>query len=167
MRSGEGLAVMSMVPVEAKVRRDGAEVDLQIVSEYPFRDEAVIEVTTDRPVTMELLIRIPGFAKEAFVMGRKRSRKAFTGFTGHGKAVPGFLFVLYLILCLRIVLSVQKLLCAALLYFRFLLRHSAVSWNIPGMGWNAKRPIVIMSSHLCLTGIMDSVRRALKLVTVR
>ncbi|MFR8466703.1 beta-L-arabinofuranosidase domain-containing protein [Eisenbergiella tayi] len=77
MRSGEGLAVMSMVPVEAKVRRDGAEVDLQIVSEYPFRDEAVIEVTTDRPVTMELLIRIPGFAKEAFVDGEKAEPESF------------------------------------------------------------------------------------------
>ncbi len=79
MRSGEGLAVISMVPVQAKVMHDGAEVNLQIVSEYPFRDEAVIEVTTDRPVSMELLIRIPGFAKEAFVDGEK---------SGAGKLLP-------------------------------------------------------------------------------
>lgn len=77
MRSGEGLAVISMVPVQAKVIHDGAEVNLQIVSEYPFRDEAVIEVTTDRPVSMELLIRIPGFAKEAFVDGEKAEPESF------------------------------------------------------------------------------------------
>lgn len=77
MQSREGLAVMSMVPARAQVMRDGTAICLQVVSEYPFRDEAVIEVTADRPVTMELLLRIPGFADEAWVDGKKAEPGSF------------------------------------------------------------------------------------------
>ena len=43
--SADGLAVMSPVPVSVRIEKEGTAVSLQVISGYPFRDEAVIEIT--------------------------------------------------------------------------------------------------------------------------
>lgn len=69
MEGGEGFAVNTLVPSSAYVERDGAKIRISVCSDYPFRDTAVIEVETDRPVTFTLSVRIPGFAQSACVEG--------------------------------------------------------------------------------------------------
>lgn len=69
MEGEEGIAVNTLAPSSARVERDGAKIRICIRSEYPFRDDAVIEVETDRPVTFTLAVRIPGFAQSARVEG--------------------------------------------------------------------------------------------------
>ena len=75
--SADGLAVMSPVPVSVRIEKEGTAVSLQGISGYPFRDEAVIEITAERPVEMELLVRIPGFAQGALVDGEKAEPGSF------------------------------------------------------------------------------------------
>ena len=67
MSGGDGLVVQSLVPVTASVVIKDTPVRVAVRSEYPFRDEAVIEVTAEHPVEFSLEIRIPGFAKAASV----------------------------------------------------------------------------------------------------
>ena len=69
MESEDGLAVNTLSPVSARVMVKGVPVCVKIKSEYPFRDEALIEVAAERPVEFGLEIRIPGFAKAAYVDG--------------------------------------------------------------------------------------------------
>ncbi len=71
MRSEDGLAVQSLVPCEAQLSINGVMTKVRVCSEYPFRDEAVIEVTTQGPVEWELAVRIPGFADGAQIDGEK------------------------------------------------------------------------------------------------
>ena len=67
MKSEDGLAVQTLAPVSASIEIKGVPVHVTVRSEYPFRDDAVIEVTTAQPVEFDLEIRIPGFAKAAAV----------------------------------------------------------------------------------------------------
>lgn len=77
MESENGVAVLSPVPAKVQLKKEGAAVSVRVDSQYPFRDCADITVETDRPVTFELLIRIPGFAKNAWVDGEKAAPGVF------------------------------------------------------------------------------------------
>lgn len=71
MESEDGLVVNTLAPVSAQITIKGVPVTIKIKSEYPFRDEALVEVSADCPVEFGLEIRIPGFAKAATVDGKK------------------------------------------------------------------------------------------------
>lgn len=64
-----GLAVNTLAPSSVRVSIDDVAVTVKVLSEYPFRDSARIEVWTERPVEFALEIRIPGFARSAAVDG--------------------------------------------------------------------------------------------------
>lgn len=87
--SADGLAVMSPVPVSVRIEKEGTAVSLQVISGYPFRDEAVIEITAERPVEMELLVRIPGFAQGALVDGEKAEPGSFYRIYRKWEEYPG------------------------------------------------------------------------------
>ena len=71
MESKQGLAVNMLVPSRAEVERDGKRFCVRVVSEYPFRDEAALEVTAESPVECEISVRIPGFVQHAWVDGKE------------------------------------------------------------------------------------------------
>lgn len=71
MESDKGLAVQVLAPVQVHVEKDGVPVTLCIDTQYPFKDEGILEIETESPVEMELAIRIPGFVKEAWIDGEK------------------------------------------------------------------------------------------------
>jgi len=63
----DGLAVFAYAPSSAEITIGGASVHARLVTEYPFRDTARLEIEADRPTTFPLLLRIPGWAKGATV----------------------------------------------------------------------------------------------------
>lgn len=67
MEEGEGLAVNLLVPCAARVERGGKKLCVRVISQYPFRDEAVLEVTASASVACEITVRIPGTARKAWV----------------------------------------------------------------------------------------------------
>ena len=69
MKDDHGPVVQSLVPCFAHIQTNEGNLQLQIFSEYPFRDNAVILLTADHPMKTCLKIRIPGFAKLAHVNG--------------------------------------------------------------------------------------------------
>lgn len=62
-----GIAVTVLMPAVLKTMIGGVGVTVRIMTSYPFRDGALVTVETEGPVEFELSVRIPGFAKEAFV----------------------------------------------------------------------------------------------------
>ena len=71
MKNERGPVVQSLVPCCAQVETPNGTVQVHIVSKYPFRDNAVIELSSDKPAETCLQIRIPGFAKKATVNGKE------------------------------------------------------------------------------------------------
>ena len=71
MEYDQGLAVNLLTPFSAQTVREGKRIDVRVRSEYPFRDDAVLEVTADEAVELEISVRIPGFVKSASVDGEK------------------------------------------------------------------------------------------------
>ena len=67
----QGLAVNLLTPFSAQTVREGKRINVRVRSEYPFRDDAVLEVTADEAVELEISVRIPGFVKSASVDGEK------------------------------------------------------------------------------------------------
>lgn len=67
MKSKKGFAINSMVPASVETEWEGSRVSIRVVSEYPFRDEGYVEVKTEKPMNLEVLVRIPGFAEKAWV----------------------------------------------------------------------------------------------------
>ena len=65
MKNERDPVVQSLVPCCAQVETPNGTVQVHIVSMYPFRDNAVIELSSDKPAETCLQIRIPGFAKES------------------------------------------------------------------------------------------------------
>lgn len=71
MQSEKGMVINTLVPALAEAVIQDIPVRIKVLSEYPFRDEAVIEVWTEQSVEFILDIRIPGFAHLAWVDGKK------------------------------------------------------------------------------------------------
>ena len=59
-----------MLPCSLRTEIDGAQITCDVETDYPFRDTAVYTVTVSKPVTFDLKIRIPGFAKSAEINGK-------------------------------------------------------------------------------------------------
>ena len=71
MKSQAGFAITSILPVQVSAEHNGVHVKVSIITDYPFRDGYVVEVETQHPIEMELELRIPGFADEAWVDGKR------------------------------------------------------------------------------------------------
>lgn len=71
MQTEKGAAVTAILPVKATFTHQGVPVSCEIRTEYPFRDRYTVVLKTERPVELELSLRIPGFADSAAVNGEK------------------------------------------------------------------------------------------------
>ena len=72
-----GVALTLLLPLRLDVRIGGVPVSIRVETEYPFRDRAVIRVSTQRPVRFALSLRIPGTASAALVDGQPATPGAF------------------------------------------------------------------------------------------
>ncbi len=66
-RGGDGLAVLAYAPCRVSTQVDGVAVQVDVETEYPFRDTVRIRVHADRPVRFSLCLRIPAWADAAEV----------------------------------------------------------------------------------------------------
>ena len=62
-----GLAAVAYAPSRVEIVVDGTPVIVSLETDYPFRDTLRFIVSAERPVRFPLLLRIPGWAKEAGV----------------------------------------------------------------------------------------------------
>ena len=66
-----------MLPCRLETEIDGAQIVCDVETDYPFRDTATYTITVSQPVTFDLKIRIPGFAKAAEIDGKPVKTGAF------------------------------------------------------------------------------------------
>lgn len=71
MQTEKGFAVTAILPVQAEFDHQGVPVRCEIRTEYPFRDCYTVVLSAEKPVELELCLRIPGFAAAATVNGEK------------------------------------------------------------------------------------------------
>jgi len=67
MRSVEdsGLAAAAYAPCVVQTVIDGIPVEIEVDTQYPFREDIMIRVRVEEPVSFPLHLRIPGWAEEA------------------------------------------------------------------------------------------------------
>ena len=63
----DGLAAVAYAPCRVKHQAQGATVDIEVVTDYPFRDRVQVVVQSDKPARFPLLLRIPAWAEGATV----------------------------------------------------------------------------------------------------
>lgn len=73
MKTAAGLAVAAWGPCEFQTTVAGAKVDVEVETEYPFRDAVTVTVKTDRLATFAIDLRIPGWCEGATVDRRAAS----------------------------------------------------------------------------------------------
>jgi hypothetical protein len=69
LKGENSLVSAVLVPSEVSTNINGAAVTCRLDTDYPFRDSLTYTVTVDRPVSFDLLIRIPASAQSAIVDG--------------------------------------------------------------------------------------------------
>lgn len=70
-----GLALIAYAPSVVRCTLRGATVTARLATDYPFRDEARVTVTTDRPVRFPLSFRVPSWAEGATIrVGNREAR---------------------------------------------------------------------------------------------
>ncbi|MBL9127223.1 MAG: glycoside hydrolase family 127 protein, partial [Verrucomicrobiales bacterium] len=70
-----GLALVAYAPSVVRFSPSGVAVTARLTTDYPFRDEAKVTVTTDRPVRFPLLLRVPAWAEGATIrVGDREAR---------------------------------------------------------------------------------------------
>lgn len=70
LKGEDEIAVALLVPGTLSTQVRGVGVEVEVRTDYPFRDTARIEVRAERPVEFPLFIRIPGFASGARINGK-------------------------------------------------------------------------------------------------
>ena len=86
MKTEKGFAVNLPVPCALRTEWNGRAISIRVISDYPFRDGAELEVTAEEPVECEITVRIPGTAKSA-VLGEKQEQPG--SFAVAGKSWKG------------------------------------------------------------------------------
>jgi hypothetical protein len=64
---GEGICAMAYAPSRASFKAHGVPVTVSLDTDYPFREELVITVETERQVPFPLVLRVPGWADGATI----------------------------------------------------------------------------------------------------
>jgi hypothetical protein len=77
---GNGLAAVAYAPCFFEARVGDGTVEIETVTDYPFRESIRVVVTAQRPVRMPLLFRIPGWTNDATVrINNQRPHRAAPG----------------------------------------------------------------------------------------
>ena len=71
MKNKDAIASCVLSPSEVETEIDGAKVNCELVTEYPFKNTLKYKITTDKPVEFTLSVRIPSFVKSAVIDGEK------------------------------------------------------------------------------------------------
>ncbi len=79
MRKDDGLAAVAYAPCLVKTKINGANVQVRVKTEYPFRDRIEFSVTVDKPTGFGLYLRIPAWSPEATIVMDGKSIKASGG----------------------------------------------------------------------------------------
>lgn len=69
MKYGDGIASCALAPAKVTTSVHGATVEVELMTDYPFRDVLTYRIRTSHPVRFPLAIRIPSFAVSATVNG--------------------------------------------------------------------------------------------------
>ena len=77
MKTEKGIASTLLIPSQLNTTVEDASVQILLETDYPFRHTLTYTVSTDRPVSFPLSIRIPGFASAARVNGNVAPVGAF------------------------------------------------------------------------------------------
>ncbi len=72
-RTANGISIGAIAPGRLDTEMNGVRVSCEIITEYPFRDNFRIKISSDKAVKFPLSIRIPGFA-----MGGEVDKRAFS-----------------------------------------------------------------------------------------
>lgn len=68
MKTGdEGLAAAAYAPCTVKTEIDGIPVRIEVITDYPFREDILLKIQTEKSVRFPLHLRIPGWASSASV----------------------------------------------------------------------------------------------------
>lgn len=70
MSAEDGIVITAWAPVAVKITVQGVAVTLEIITDYPFREDVKVRVRARRPVEFTLYLRIPGWAEDASVDGK-------------------------------------------------------------------------------------------------
>ena len=70
-QTDSGAVIAHLLPVQVDARISGKPVSIRVRSEYPFRMHAEITVAAQDPVSFELAIRIPSWAKDVKINGKR------------------------------------------------------------------------------------------------
>ena len=81
----EGLAAVAWAPNIVSTQIKGVPVDIEVVTDYPFREEILLKVTVAEPLRFPLHLRIPAWAEGASIS---------TGGTQQASALAGTFYVL-------------------------------------------------------------------------
>lgn len=81
MERENGIAVTALAPAKLNTAVNETMVNAEVITGYPFRDVVKVKVETEKPVSFTLAVRIPGFAKSAFVNGEKAQPGTFCEIT--------------------------------------------------------------------------------------
>jgi hypothetical protein len=63
----EGLVAVAYAPCIIHTRVKGIPVKIEVLTEYPFREEVLLKVDAEQPVEFPLYLRIPGWASEVSI----------------------------------------------------------------------------------------------------
>ena len=70
-RTQRGAVIAHLLPVSVSTRLGGQPVTIRVESDYPFRMRAGITVTAQQAASFELAIRVPAWAKDVRLNGKK------------------------------------------------------------------------------------------------
>ncbi len=80
--SGEGLAAVSYCPCRATTQINGARVQIDVDTDYPFSESIAIRISSDRAVRFPLSLRIPAWTRNAVleIEGHRQALPSAPGF---------------------------------------------------------------------------------------
>ena len=71
LRTPRGAVIAHLLPASMQTQLGGESVTIRVQSEYPFRMGAKITVAAEKPAAFELAIRVPAWAKDVRLNGKK------------------------------------------------------------------------------------------------
>lgn len=69
MKTADGLVITAIAPVSVHTEVNGVPVTVKLETDYPFKNSYRVFVSTQKPVTFALKLRIPGFALNGMING--------------------------------------------------------------------------------------------------
>lgn len=77
----DGISSCALAPSRLETQINGSNVIIELITEYPFRNELKYKITADKPITFTFSVRIPNFASKAKLDGADISCGQFTNIT--------------------------------------------------------------------------------------